>query len=103
MNCNRNVMQDKYEKHRKIFIFTFVLYIIFVIIGIIFYMVLFDLEWFDAFYATTLVLTTISIEHNAITTGQKLFIIIYSTLSIVILLSLAGSASKYILDIFVDY
>ena len=88
----------KYDKHRKIFMFTLFLYIVTIIIGTILYMILFDLEWLDALYSSILILTAISNEYEAITSAQKVFIIIYSIISVVILLSFANSASKYLLD-----
>ena len=98
MECDKR-RADKCDRHEKIFILTLMLYIIVTIIGTLLYMVLFDLDWFDALYGATLILTSIDVEYKPITTGQKLFVIIYSIVAVVILLSFVGSASDYFFDV----
>lgn len=95
--------QHEKEKRRNIIIFvvTIIAFIITILFGTIGYVFLFGLPWIDAFYNAALVLTAINIDVQPMTVGQKLFIIIYAFVSVILLLSLANTAMQRIFDIFV--
>src|SRR5437763_1901807 len=71
------------------------------VLHIIGYMFLFNLSFLDAFYHATLIITAISIDIDVVTVGQKLFIIVYALVSVIILLSIANSLIQNLFDIFV--
>lgn len=79
------------NKDIKIMIILIILYILLLFIGTLCYVVLFDLDWLSAFYGATLIATGLDIEYDGITTIQRIFIIIFSTLSIITFLALAST------------
>lgn len=74
--------------------------IITVIIGVIGYMSLFGLSWVDATYNAVLVLTGIDEVTPSTTTAQKVFIMLYSFFSVILLLSLVSAGIQRIIDIY---
>jgi len=106
--CKKDVINDldefynqrdiqKKEKYLQFLIIIIIIYIVVIIIGTIFFIFMFDLTWVDGLYTAVLVLTGINIEVNPTTDGQKLFIVIYSLLTVIILLSFANVAVEYFL------
>jgi hypothetical protein len=97
--------KERHAKERKrdiaVLIFSLIAFIITVIVGTIIYIYLFNLSWIDALYNAALIVTAISVEVNPMTTGQKLFIIIYSLIAVILLISIATDAIRRIFDIFV--
>lgn len=89
------------ERRRHIFvlIITVVAFIIMIVIGTIFYAWLFGLGWLDAFYHAALTLAAISLEVEAMTVGQKIFIVVYSLVSVLMLISLANTATLRLFDL----
>ena len=96
--------EEKARKRKRIIqilVFSVILFIIVIILGTIGYMFLFNLSFLDAFYHATLIITAISIDIDVVTVGQKLFIIVYALVSVIILLSIANSLIQNLFDIFV--
>lgn len=79
---------------------SIVLFVIILIIGTIGYRYLFSLNWLDAFYNATLVLTAIGVEDKPETSVQKIFVALYSLIAVIIFISLASRAVSDIADIF---
>lgn len=97
--------EDKRTQNKKranIFLFSVILFVIVIIIGTIGYVYLFGLSWIDAFYNASLVLTAIGVEVDPQTVGQKLFIIVYSLISVLLLLSIANSVADRIFAVVED-
>jgi len=94
--------KDKKKKEKYIYslLIIFVIFIAVIIVGAIIFKYLFDIPWIDAFYAATLILTGIDIEVNVTTVGQKIFIIIYALLTVLLLLSMANVAVQYLFNLF---
>jgi hypothetical protein len=85
------------EKYLQFLIIIIIIYIFVIIIGTIIFMFMFGLNWVNGLYTAVLVLTGINIEVNPITDGQKLFIVIYALLTVIILLSFANVVVEYFL------
>lgn len=96
-NDNR---KRKTKKDIKLIIFSIVLYIFLLFIGTLCYVVLFDLDWLNAFYGAVLVATGIDIEYDAMTTVQKVFIIIYALVTVLIFLSIANTIIDRLYDMY---
>jgi hypothetical protein len=100
-----NKEKEQHQKERRrgitIFVVTIIAFIITIMIGTIVYVFLFGLPWIDAFYNAAVVLTAINVDINPLTVGQKLFIIVYAFVSVVLLLSLANAVMERIFDIFI--
>lgn len=96
MSCYRT------ERIILLFIFTLILFLILILLGTVGYVYLFELNCLDAFYNASLILTTISLEVTPITDGQKVFIIIYSMVSVILFLSIVSGAINKIFDLFLD-
>lgn len=90
------------QKRNNVLIFASTLLIIVIIIGIIAYMSIFNLEFTDAVYNTVLVLTAIDTPTNPVTSAQKVFIIFFALISTIILLSIVISAIDAIVDSYID-
>ena len=60
-----------------------------IIIGMIGYHYLFGLDWVDAFYSATLILTTINSDVKPKNNAQKIFIAFYALFSVLVFLTLA--------------
>jgi hypothetical protein len=99
LKCNPIVSEKDKKKDIQIIIWTIVIFIIVVALGTIGYKFIFDISWIDAFYAASLVLTAISETIVPTTTGQKLFVIFYSFVSVVIFLSLATNTVSKAIDL----
>lgn len=96
---------EDYLRHKRtiqirqelyLFAFFIIIFIVIILLGTIGYVYLFGLTWIDAFYSATVNLTAISIEVHPQTVGQKLFIIFYSLIAVIFLLSVANSLSNRI-------
>lgn len=87
---------QKREKYKRVLFFTVLLFFIVLIVGALLFQSLFDLDTIDAFYAAALVMTSIDVEPEVITTGQKLFVLIYALIVVIIFLSLANNAINYL-------
>lgn len=94
--------RENKEKYIQILIIIVLTFIVVIIIGSIIFMFMFDLTWVDSFYVAVLILTGIDIEIVPTTDAQKIFIIFYSLLTILILLSMANLAVQYLFHLF-DY
>jgi hypothetical protein len=90
------------EKYIKILIIIVFFFIATIILGSIIFMFMFELTWIDALYAASLILTGIDIEVVPTTNAQKIFIIFYALLTVLILLSMANLAVQYFFHLF-DY
>lgn len=62
-----------------------------IVIGMIGYRYLFGLDWVDAFYSATLILTTINSDVKPKTNTQKIFIAFYALFSVLVFLTLANA------------
>lgn len=85
------------EKYFKLLIILILIYIVIIIVGSIIFAFMFNLTWVDALYSSVLILTGIDIEVIPITDGQKIFIVFYALLTIIILLSFVNVAVEYFL------
>lgn len=91
------------QRRYNILIFASTLLILLIVIGIIGYMSIFSLEFTEAVYNTVLVLTSIDTPTPAITSAQKVFIIIFAFISTILLLSVIIAAIDAIIDGYIDY
>ncbi len=94
--------QNEMRRLILLFIFSIIIFLTIILVGTIGYIYLFDLTWIDAFYNASLVLTAISVEVNPETIEQKLFIIIYSLISVILFLSIASGVINKLFDAFID-
>lgn len=99
-NDNR---KKKTKRDIQLIVFSIILYILLLFIGTLCYVVLFNLDWLNAFYGAVLVATGINIEYDAMTTVQKVFIIIYAILSVIIFLSIANTIIDRLYDMYDTY
>lgn len=86
----------------KLIIFSIIAYILLLFIGTLCYHVLFDLDWLNAFYGATTIATGIDIEFANITTTQKVFVIVYALVSILLFLSIANTVIDRLYDMYDD-
>ena len=87
------------KKKVNVFLIVLILFAILIAVGTIGYKYIFDLTWINALYSASVVLTSTSIETTPKTTGQKLFVSIYSIISVVVFLSIASYAINGIVGI----
>jgi hypothetical protein len=90
------------QKRNNILVFASTLFVIVLVVGIIGYMSLFNLEFTDAVYNTVLVLTAIDTPNPGISSPQKVFIILFALISTILLLSIVISAIDAIIDGYID-
>ncbi len=90
--------QNKKEKYKISIIIIFLLYLIVLLLGSLIFMFLFNLTWINAVYVATLIMTGIDLEVTVTTTGEKIFIIIFSIISVILLLSMANVALQYLFE-----
>lgn len=104
----RYLALKKLEQERKntrnitILIIAIIAFIITIFFGTLGYIAIFGLSWIDAFYNAVLILTAIDIANQPISTGQKLFIIIYALISVILLLSIINAGVQRLADSFVN-
>ncbi len=92
--------QKKKEKDKRAFWYLFLCLIVVIIVGTVGYSYLFGISLFDGFFSASMILTAIESEIKPVTTSQKSFVIAYSLLSVILLLSLASKIFGEIYDIF---
>jgi hypothetical protein len=92
---------EKRKRYEIILVITIILFLILISLGTIAFKYMFNLTWIDALYTATLIITSINIEVLATTTGQKLFIIIYALLVVVIFLAMANLAIQYLFHLII--
>lgn len=102
IKCDKLNKIKKKQKDVNIILFSLILFIIVLLLGTLGYFYLFGLSWLDSFYSATLILTAITIEFEAMTKGQKIFILIYALIAVVIFLSVANSTMNRIFDLYVN-
>lgn len=85
------------EKYFQFLIIITLVYVVVIILGTIIFMFMFDLTWVDALYTAVLILTGIHINVVPITDSEKIFIVFYALLTVIILLSLANISVIYFL------
>lgn len=90
---------ERKERNFKFLIIIILVFIVVIILGSIIFMFVFDLTWLDALYASSLILTGIDIEVTPITDMQKIFIIFYALVTVLILLSMANAAIAYFFEL----
>jgi len=90
------------QKRKKIFILSVVLFFIVFIVGILFYMYLFNLDFLDSTYNTVLIITGIDVGLHPTNSAQKIFIIIYSLITIILIVSIIIGAIDAIIDGYID-
>lgn len=111
MECQLSIMDAlaqfqclKEQKDKKRYlrnlIIIITIYIIFIIIGIILFKYIFDINWIDSWLISTMLYTGIDLEVTPVTDGQKVFIIIYSIIAILLLLSMANIAVQYFFNVY---
>jgi Kef-type K+ transport system membrane component KefB len=83
--------KKKKIRSTQLIIFLIIAYIFLLFIGTLCYHVLFDLDWIDSLYAATTIATGIDIEFPNVTAAQKVFVIIYALISIILFLSIANT------------
>lgn len=66
------------------------------------YKYLFDLTWLDAFYNASIILASAPSDINPETAAQKVFIIIYSFITVVLLLSFVTSGVDHLIDMYTE-
>lgn len=98
-HCNQNTHRKK--KYLCSIIIVIILYILLIVIGTIIFKYLFDITWLNAIYAAALVFCGIDLEVIVITDGQKIFIIIYAIISVILLLSMANLAVEYFFELYI--
>ena len=96
--CRRD--HERKEKQFRLLIIIILIFLVVIILGSLIFMFMFDLNWIDSVYAATLILTGIDIEVTVTTNTQKIFIIFYALLTVIILLSMANVAIQYFFDLF---
>jgi len=93
---------NRKQKRNNILVFAGTLLAIVLIIGIVGYMSIFNLEFTDAVYNTALVLTAIDVPDSPISTPQKVFVIFFALMSTILLLSIIISSIDAVIDTYID-
>lgn len=104
MNVLDEQLNTRYERSQRstnLFIAIVLLFIVTIILGTIGYVYLFNLSWLDALYNASVIITAIDVENKPTTSGQKVFIILYSFISVLLLLSLVNAGMQRLMEIYV--
>jgi hypothetical protein len=99
INGPNNANNVNQRKKIIMFLISLFLFVIIIFIGTACYKFLFDIPWIDGLYAAIVNATSIDISVTAVTFSQKIFIIIYSTISILIFISLIIYGLQQLFDI----
>lgn len=107
LECYRlSIKKDRLEKKHKrtvtVIIVILTALIIALFLGTVGYVIIFGLSWIDALYNATLILSALDVHEEPMSTGQKLFIIIYALIAVILLLSFANAATQRLADFFVE-
>lgn len=87
--------QIRNAKYKKVLIITVILFIVLLFVGWLSFLILFNLTTVDALYTAVLVMTSIDVEVTPVNDGQKIFIMIYALLVVVLLLAIVNVAVSY--------
>jgi hypothetical protein len=93
---------NKMRKDINIIIYSTLLWLYVLLLGSIGYYSLFDMDWLEAIYSATVNATGLQVEPPIVNNTQKIFVIIFSIVSIVILLAIANTAINRIFDMYVN-
>ena len=90
------------KKRRKMMVFfgSIILFFVLIFLGTIGYKLLFDLSWMDAFYNAATIFSGGNKLDQPFTTGQKLFVVVYTLFATVIFISIAAHAIKDVMQMF---
>lgn len=88
------------QKYLRAIMIVSILYIILIVVGTIVFTYMFDITWLDALYTSSLIITAVDLEVTVTTDGQKIFIIIYSIIAVLLFLSMANLSVKYLFDLY---
>lgn len=96
-----NTRLDRQRRSTNLFIIIVVLFIITVVMGTVGYIYLFNLPWLEALYNASVIITAIDVENKPTTSAQQVFIIFYSFISVILLLSLVNAGMQRLMEIYV--
>lgn len=89
-------------KVRKIILVVAILFVLVLSIGFFAYKYFFGMSSVDAFYNTSLTITTVSVPPHEKRDSEKIFTGIYALFSAIIFLSLMGAIVSYIFSLYFD-
>ncbi len=101
--CNTEIPEGKIQnknrdtKVKRLLIWILLLFLIIFIIG---FKYLFDLDWHDAIYNAALTTSTLGVDINEKTKTQKYFIAFYALISGILFISLISAFIDHIVDVY---
>src|SRR4029078_865551 len=88
---------DKKDRIAKALVIMLSIFIILIVVGLLGFMYLFNLDALTSLFYASLILTAIDLpEQLVVTKGQKWFIIFYAFASVIIFLSIADVTLQYL-------
>lgn len=99
MPDNKNIYK---EKIKKILLVTLILFAIVLGIGFFTYKYAFKMSSVDAFFNTSLTITTVSVPPHERSNSEKMFTAIYALFSSLLFLSLVGAVVSYAFSMYFD-
>lgn len=88
------------QRTKDVVIITVIAFVIWIIIGTFGYYYLFNVPLIDAFYNAAIIFSNVDIGVEPETTGQKLFIIFYSLIAAILIISLASNVIGELVDLY---
>lgn len=89
-------------KLKKILIFAVILFVLILSVGFIGYKHFFGMSSVDAFYNTSLTITTVAVAPHERTNSEKMFTAFYALFSALLFLSLISAAVAYIFTLYIE-
>lgn len=77
-------LKTKVERNRRrqVLVWSLLLFMVVICIGIVGYRLFFDMDWIDATYSAVVVLSTLSLEGRIGNPAQKIFIMFYALIAL---------------------
>lgn len=96
---NLYVYKKKSKQNQKnILILLIIVFVIILFIGVIGYRYLFNLNWMDCFYNSSLIISTLNLSTVPMNDSQKVFIMIYSLIAGLTFITIASRSIGFIID-----